>query len=159
MAFSLDNPGFSLGSGEDPLKASATELSLQHSSATPPASGDSACCNCQKCHGRMSSLSLNRHSFCYKCLGAHRNLENRCDECMSWFMEEMESYVKLRKSLASKRRGKKSSSSKTPSFPRPIAPVSVTSVDLDDRISIQFSVLTCEFDKKLVTYRWFIRQV
>ena len=78
---------------------------------------------------------------------------------MSWFMEEMESYVKLRKSLASKRRGKKSSSSKTPSFPRPIAPVSVTSVDLDDLISIQFSVLTCEFDKKLVTYGWFIRQV
>ena len=80
MAFSLDNPGFSLGSGDDPLEASATELSLQHSSATPPstpASGDSTRCNCQKCHGRMSSLSLDRRSFCYKCLGAHRNLENR----------------------------------------------------------------------------------
>ena len=80
----------------------------------------------------MSSLPLDRHSFCYKCRGADCNLENRCDECMSWSLEEMKFYVKLCKSLASKSLGKKSSRSKAQSSPGPIAPVSMTVADIDD---------------------------
>ena len=100
MAFSLDNPGFSLESKEDSVKVAAPDGLFQHSStALPltPSSGDFACHNCPRYHGRMSSLSLDRHSFCCKCRGVDFNLENRCDECMSWSVEEMESYVKLRK--------------------------------------------------------------
>ena len=61
MAFSLDNPGFLLGSGEDHLEASAPDLSSQHSSTasqSKPSSRDSARRNYQKCHGRMSSYLL-----------------------------------------------------------------------------------------------------
>ena len=68
---------------------------------------------------------------------------------MFWSVEEMESYGKLCKSLASKSRGKKSSSSMAAASPGPIAPVSVTFDDVDDGISNQFSVLSREFDKKL----------
>ena len=71
----------------------------------------------------MSSFSVDRHSFCVKCRGSDSNIENRCDECMSWSMEEMESYIKLRKSLASKSCGKKNSCSKAPSSPGPSAPI------------------------------------
>ena len=34
---------------------------------------------------------------------------SRCDECMQWTKEEMEKYVKLRKSLSSKSKRSKSS--------------------------------------------------
>ena len=76
-------------------------------------------------------------------------MENSCDECMFWSVEEMESYVKLRKSLASKNRSKKSSSAKAPSFPGPSAPVAMNVADVDDRISSQFALFSWEFDKKL----------
>ena len=36
-------------------------------------------------------------------------MNSRCDECMQWTKEEMEKYVKLRKSLSSKSKRSKSS--------------------------------------------------
>ena len=71
---------------------------------------------------------------------------------MSWSMEEMESYFKLCKSLASKNHGKKSSSSKTSISRGPIAPVTMTVSDIDDCISNQFALLSRDFDKKLRVY-------
>ena len=79
------------------------------------------------------------------------HIENRCDECTSWSVEEMESYVKLHKSLASKGRGKKSNCSKAPSSSRPSAPVGLQISDTDNPISSQFLVMSCEFGKKLET--------
>ena len=67
-------------------------------------------------------------------------------------MEEMESYVKLRKSLASKSRGRKGSSSKASSSPGPSAPVVLNVSDVDDRISSQFSLFSREFNKKLDSF-------
>ena len=53
---------------------------------------------------------------------------------MSWSMEEMESYVKLLKSLVSKNRSREGSSSKASSSPGPSALVLNVSV-VDDCIS------------------------
>ena len=103
MAFSLENPGFLVESRKDSVDSTAPEGLPQHSSvASPsmPSSGDSARRTCRRCHGMMSSFSGDRHSFCVKCRGSDCNIDSRCDECMSWSMEEIESYVKLRKSLS-----------------------------------------------------------
>ena len=154
MAFSLENPGFCVETREDSLDPAAPDgLSHQSSLTLPstPSSRDSACLNCPRCHGRMSSFLMDKHSFCTNCRGSDCDIKNRCGECMSWSVEEMESYVKLRKSLASKSRGRKAGSSKAASSPGPSAPVSLNVSDIDDRISSQFSVLSREFDKKLET--------
>ena len=148
MAFSLENPGFSVETREDSVDSTAPEGFLQHSSlASPstPSSGGSAHHACPRCYGWMSTFSVDRHSFCVKCLGSDCNIESRYDECMS----SMESYVKLRKSLASKNSVRKSTISKAPSSPGPSAPIGLEVVDVDDRISSQLSKMSCEFDKKL----------
>ena len=85
MSFSLDNPGFS--TSDEDLTNVNMETSSQPSlgsSSSVPASGDSSHRSCPKCHGRMSSFSVDRHSICTKCHGADCNLDSRCDECMSW---------------------------------------------------------------------------
>ena len=92
-------------------------------------SGEPSCCSCIRCHGRMSSFSLDRHTYCYKCHGSDCNRDNKCDEGMSWTKEEMEAYVKLRKSLTSKSRQPKSVS-KSSSPPRSSAPL--FDLDIDD---------------------------
>ena len=80
-----------------------------------PSSGDFTRHSCQCCNERIS-FSLDRHTFCTKCHGSDCSFDNECDECMPWSSEEMEAYVKLRKSLASKGRGRKSVA-KPPSSP------------------------------------------
>ena len=87
-----------------------------------PSSGDSTRRNCPRCHRRMSSFTVDHHSLCFKYKGSDCNTENRCNECLNWVVE-MESYIKLCKSLANKSRNKKSGVSKAPSSPRPITPV------------------------------------
>ena len=75
MSFSLDNPGFST-SGED--LANVMDPSSQPTSGTSfsaPSLGDSSRRSCPRCHGRMSSFSVDRHSICTKCLGAECNLD------------------------------------------------------------------------------------
>ena len=57
----------------------------------------------------MSSFSLDKHLFCIKCRGPDCILLSRCDDCMKWTKEEMESYIKLRRSLSSKSKQSKSS--------------------------------------------------
>ena len=72
--------------------------------------------------------------------------DNKCDECMSWTREEMEAYVKLCQSLASKGKHRKGSS-KPPSSPRSTAPV--VSVDIDSKIAWQISSFSQTVDDKL----------
>ena len=99
MAFSLDNPGFS-------LDVSIQVDIHQPDGSSAASSGDSTRCSCSRCHGRMSSFSLDRHLFCTKCRGSECDHDSRCDECLSWTKEEMYCYVKLRKSLSSKSKSK-----------------------------------------------------
>ena len=63
-------------------------------------------------------------------------------------LEEMETYVKLRRSLASKCKGKKSSSSiKFPSAPGP----SALNVDFDDCILAHFAVFSQDVDNRIAS--------
>ena len=57
---------------------------------------------------------------------------------MSWSLEEMEAYVRLHKSLAGKNRNKKTSSSKPLSSPKTVAPVNLSSSDVDGHIASHF---------------------
>ena len=133
MAFSVDNPGFALDVSEDVDVHRSDSGVLQSSgNSSAPLSGESTRRSCPRCHGRMSSFFRDRHTFCTKCRGSDCSSDSRCDECMSWYSEEMEAYVKLRKSLASKGRGHKSMS-KTPSSPGSITPS--VDVDFDDKIA------------------------
>ena len=66
---------------------------------------------------------------------------------MSWTREEMEAYVKLRKSLAVKSKHRKGSSK--PSYP-PRSTAPIANIDIDDRIASQVSSLSKSVDEKLV---------
>ena len=90
----------------------------------------------------MSSFSLDRHMFCIKCRGSDCDQDTRCDECLSWTKEEMDGYIKLRKSLSSKNKNSLKTSS---SPPRSTAPV----VDLDSRFAAQLDTVNKSMDDKL----------
>ena len=106
MDISLDKPGFGVGTTDAEVHRSDPPRSSGSSSTS---SGDSTRRSCTKCHGRMSSLSLDKHLFCMKCRGSECTMNTRCSECMSWTEEEMIKYSKLRKSLSSKSKRSKSS--------------------------------------------------
>ena len=123
MEISLDNPGFQV----DVADVEVHQVDVPKSSSGSSSSGEAAHHSCTKCHGRMSSFSLDRHLFCTKCLGSECAVSSGCDECFSWAKEEMEGYVKLRKSLTSKSKKNKSLSRSSSSSPWSTAPDS----DLD----------------------------
>ena len=102
MSFSLDNPGFSTVGEDLDLAMDNPSQPISGSSSSVPSSGEYSRRSCPRCHGRMSSFSVDQHFICSKCRGSDCTFDCRCDECMSWSVEEMESSVKLRKLLASK---------------------------------------------------------
>ena len=142
MDISLDNPGF-LMDVSDQVKVHQSDVP-RHASGSS-SSGEATRRSCSRCHGRMSSLSRDRHLFCIKCRGADCDLNIRCDECLSWTKEEMESYVKLRKSLTSKNRKSKSLSKSSSSPPWPAAP----EFDLDSHLATQLDTVNKFMDQKL----------
>ena len=144
MAFSFENPGFSIDVSDQVDVHQSDAGVLQSSGNSSSSLGESTRHSCQHCHGRTSSLSLDHHTFCSKCHGSDCDFDNKCDEYMSWTKEEMEAYVKLRKSLASKGRHRKSSS-KPPSSPWSTAPV----VSVDSIIASQISSFLQNIDKTL----------
>ena len=138
MEISLDNPGFSVVTTDAELHFSDPPRSSGSSSST---SGESTRRSCTMCHGRMSSFSLDKHLFCTKCRGSDCSMLSRCDECMQWTKEEMEKYVKLRKSLSSK--SKRSKSSPPRSIPH--------DRDSDVNIATQLDSLHKSVDDKIET--------
>ena len=79
MDISLDNPGFQLNVSD--------QADVPRPSSRSSSSGESTRRSCARCHGRMSSFSLDRHLFCIKCRGAECDVNSRCDECFSWTKE------------------------------------------------------------------------
>ena len=106
VAFSLENSGFSFDVS-DQVDVHQSDTGVIQSSGNS-SSGEATRRSCQRCRGRMNSFSLGRRTFCSKCRGSDCDFDNKCDECMPWTKEEMEAYVKLHKSLASKSKHKKS---------------------------------------------------
>ena len=144
LDFSLDNPGFSLDVS-DQVDIHQPDVP-RTSSGSFASSGESTRRSCSQCHGRMSSFCLDRHLFCTKCRGSECDQSSRCDECLSWTKEEMDSYVKLRKSLSSKSKSKSKPSLKTTSSPsRSTAPDS----DIDARFSAQLITVNKTIDDKI----------
>ena len=139
MDISLENPGFQV----EVTSAEVHQADVPNSSGSS-SSGGSTRRSCNKCHGRMSSFSLDKHLFCTKCRGAECTLTSRCDECFQWTKEEMESYVKLRKSLTSK--GGKSKSSWSSSSPPRSTPLDS---DFDHKMAAQFDSVHKSVYKKL----------
>ena len=101
----MDKLGFGVGTTDAEVHFSDPPRSSGSSSST---SGETTRRSCNQCHGRMSSFSLDKHLFCMKCRGSECSMNSRCDERMQWTKEEMEKYVKLRKSLSSKSKRSKS---------------------------------------------------
>ena len=138
---------------------------MTSSGSSAASSGDSTRRSCSRCHGRMSSFSLDQHLCCTKCRGSECDHSSRCDECLSWTKEEMDSYVKLRKSLSSKSKNKGKSSLKTTSSPpQSTAPDSdldagfsaqliTVNKNIDDKISAMSSTLMSQFSDMLDKFR------
>ena len=141
----MGNPGFNV----DTTDAEVQLSDPPKSSGPSTSSGDSARRSCKKCHGRMSSFSLDKHLFCIKCRGSDCNLMSRCDECMQWTKEEMEAYVKLRRSLSSK--CKRSKSSPPRSMPH--------ESDFDHNLTAQLDSVNKSVDKKIEAMSIFNVQV
>ena len=136
MAFSLENPGFSIDVS-DQVDIHPSDIGFIPSSGNSSSSGESTYHSCQRCHGTMSSFSLDRHMFCIKCRGSDCDQNTRYDEYLSWTKEEMEGYIKLRKSLSSKSKKNKNPLKTSSSPPRSTAPV----VDLDSRFAAQLDTV------------------
>ena len=73
MDISLDNPGFQV----DVADVEIHQVDVPKSSSGSSSSGDSTRRSCTKCHGRMSSFSLDRHLFCTKCRGSECTVNSR----------------------------------------------------------------------------------
>ena len=144
MSISLDNPGFLLDVSDqvDVHQPDASAIASGSSS-----SGESTRRSCPRCHGRMNSISVDRHVFCVKCRGSECEHNSRCDDCMKWSKEEMDSYVKLRKSLKAKSRPAKSSSRSSSSPPRFTAP----DIDFNAILTTQLDSVQKLVDQKFVS--------
>ena len=136
MDISLDNPGFSVTTTDAEVHFSDP---LESSGSLSSTSGEATRRSCKKCHGRMSSFSLDKHLFCIKCRGSDCSLLSRCDECMQWAKEEMESYMKLRKSLSSKAKRSKSSPPRSTPYDS----------DIDNSIAVQLVSINKSVDQKI----------
>ena len=66
MDISLDNPGFQLDVSD---QVDIHQADDPRPSSGSSSSGESTRHSCARCHGRMSSFSLDRHLFCIKCRG------------------------------------------------------------------------------------------
>ena len=143
MEFSLDNPGFS---------DSITEVQ-----DAPKSSGSSSASSGQpqrsyaRCPSRMSSIDRDKHLICIRCHGYECVVDSRCEECESWSKEEMLAHEKIRKSLASKSKGRGKSSTKV--VKKPASPPKTSAdVDLDNRFAAQYDRMLKEMDGRMNSY-------
>ena len=136
----MDNPGFS--------------DSVTNVKDAPKSSGSSSASNgqpkrsCAKCPTRMSSIDRDKHLICIRCRGYECLVDLRCEECEGWSKEEMLVHEKIRKSLASKSKGRGKSSTKVAK--KPASPPSTSAnVDLDNRFEAQYDRMLKEMDDRM----------
>ena len=144
MDFSLDNPGFA-----DSIASDQTQ-DAPKSFGSSSASGGQKQCSCAKCPTRMSSIDRDKHLpvICIKCRGYECSVALRCEECKGWSKEEMLSHEKVRKSLASKAKGRGKSTTKTSS--KTASPPSTSADrDLDDRFAAQYDRMVKDLDDRM----------
>ena len=96
----------------------------------------------------MSSIDRDKHLICIRCRGYECSVELRCAECESWSKEEMLCLEKIRRSLASKAKGRGKNSYKT-SKKTASPPSTSASYDLDDRFAAQYNRMVKEMDDKM----------
>ena len=83
-----------------------TTLQTTSSSASTSSSEAGSHRNCSVCKKRISNYKFDKHTVCISCRAIKCDLDHRCDECKDWKKEEMESYLKHRKSLETKSKKK-----------------------------------------------------
>ena len=92
----------------------ATIIPITTSSSDSPATpADIPRRSCTSCRRRMSTLD--NHTICTACRETNCDRENRCSECRNWSDEQIDEYVKNRKSLDSKAKKKTESKGKSSS--------------------------------------------
>ena len=141
MDISLDKPGFSDVIAVEVHDAPKSSGSSSTSSGHPQ-------CSCSRCPGRMSSFDRDRHLVCTRCRGYECSVDLRCEECESWSREEMLAHEKLRKSLASKSKGRGKSSTKSSKVPAS-PPKTSAEIDLDSRFAAQYDQISLDIDAKM----------
>ena len=75
---------------------------------TTPSSAqhDSSHRTCANCKTRISTARHDAHTVCIKCRGFRCDHKNRCNECEPWTKDQMDAYLKHRKSLDVKAKSK-----------------------------------------------------
>ena len=140
MEFSLDNPGFS-----DPV---TSVQDAPKSSGSSSASSGQHQRSCAKCPTRMSSIDRDEYLICIRCRGYECSVDLRCEECEGWSKEEMLNHEKIRKSLASKSKGRGKSSSKVTKKPAS-PPLTSDNVDLDNGFEARHDRMLKEMDDRM----------
>ena len=98
----------------------------------------------------MSSIDRDKHLYWIKCRGFECSVELRCDECKDWSKEEMLAHEKIRKSLASKSKGRGKSSTNLKSSKKPASPPSTSvPLDINDRFKEQHDKLVRDMDDRM----------
>ena len=136
----MDNLGFS-DSVADVQDAPKSFGSSSASSAQPQRS-------CGRCPSRMSSIDRDKHLICIRCRGYECSVDLRCEECEGWSKEDMLAHEKIRKSLASKSKGRGKSSTKVTKKPASL-PSTSANVDLDNRFAAQYDRMLKEMDDRM----------
>ena len=104
--------------------------------------------SCAKCPSRMSRIDRDKHLICIRCCGYEFSVDLRCEECEGWSKDEMLVHEKIRKSLASKSKGRGKSSTKVTKKPAS-PPLTIAIVDLDNRFEAQYDSMLKEMDDRM----------
>ena len=95
----------------------------------------------------MSSIDRDKHLICMRCRGYECSVDLRCEECESWSKEEILALEKIRKSLASKSKGRGKCS--VQSVKKPASPKISADVDLDNRFAAQYDRMLKNMDDRM----------
>ena len=102
-----------------------------------------------------------RQYFCTQCRSFECSLDSRCDECVDWSREEMEAYIKHRRSLKAKDIKVFDPLSRPPSPSKASVPsaqlLTVASDDVDRRIARLGQELSTSFTRQFEDLSSFLR--